>query len=401
MYANRFDSLPPSPFPRLTQLLAAAAPGEEPLDLAIGEPKHAPPPFLRDALDAHFGDYNRYPPALGSADLRAAIADWIATRYSAPGIVDPERHVIPVCGSREGLFNIALVCVPESGGAGPRPAVLMPNPFYQCYAVAAVAAGAEPVYLDTPRAQGFLPDLDALDEALLERTALFYFCSPANPQGAIAALEDLKRLIVLARRFDFTVLFDECYSEIYLDEPPPGAIEAVRDLGGSLDHVVIFNSLSKRSNLAGLRSGFCVGDADILAAYLKFRNLAAPQLPLPVQAASAVCWRDEAHVHANRARYQAKIRDAQTVLGGRFGFYPPPGGFFLWLDMSAHGGGEAAALTAWRGAGLRILPGAYLARQPQRGADENAAYVRIALVHDEALTADALRRLERVLVQAH
>ena len=376
--------------------MAAHEPGAEPIDLAIGEPKHAPPGFLRDILNDHFGEFNRYPPAHGTSELRQAIAEWADRRYGAGGIIDPEQHIVPLCGSREGLFNIAVLCVPEASG-GQRPVVLMPNPFYQCYAVGATAAGAEPVYLETPRAKGFLPDIDALDDDLLQRTSLLYFCSPANPQGAVASLEELKKLITLARQHDFTILFDECYSEIYLPPPPPGALDAARELGGGLENIVIFNSLSKRSNLAGLRSGFCIGDSDILSAFLKFRNLAAPQMPLPLQAVSAAAWGDETHVEENRTLYQDKIHAASRILADRFGYYAPAGGFFLWLDMSAHGGGEQAALTAWRKAGLRVIPGAYLAREPAEGPNENAAYVRVALVHEAARTVIALERLNDAL----
>lgn len=396
MFASRFDILPPSPFPRLTELLADLEPGATPVDMAIGEPKHAPPAFVKDILSASFSDFNRYPPALGSAGLRQAIADWTQRRYGTADLVDPNRNIVPLCGTREGLFGIALLTVPEWRG-GERTAVLIPNPFYQCYATAAVAAGAEPVYLPTRLETDFLPDLDALDADLLQRTSLMYLCTPANPQGTIASIDYLKRLIGLAREHDFTVLFDECYSEIYLDAPPPGALEAAAQLGGGLANVLSFNSLSKRSSLAGMRSGFCIGDADIVASFLKFRNLAAPQLPYPVQAASAAVWSDEEHVVHNRSLYQEKIRSAQNILGTKFGFYPPPGGFFLWLDMAEHGGGEAAARKLWADAGVRVLPGAYLARDEPGTQDPYSRFVRIALVHDLETCNDVLTRMLAVL----
>ncbi len=396
MFATRFDVLPPSPFPRLAQLLAPIEPEAEPIDLGIGEPKHAPPAFLKETLQNHFFEFNRYPPAAGQPELRQAIAKWAERRYGAGDIVDPDRHIIPLCGSREGLFNIALLCIPEPTD-GLRSAVLMPNPFYQCYGVGAVAAGAEPVYLATPRQQGFLPDVQGLDEDLLARTAMLYFCSPANPQGAVAPIETLKEVILLAREHNFVVLFDECYSEIFLSAPPPGALDAVRELGGELDNVLIFNSLSKRSNLAGLRSGFCIGDADIIASFLKFRNLVAPQMPLPLQAVSAAAWNDEAHVVENRKLYQEKIKAAAEIMGEQFGFYAPEGGFFLWLDMSAYGGGETAAKRLWKKAGLRVVPGEYLARDPGTGRNENADFVRVALVHEKDLTITALSRMKQTM----
>ena len=400
MFASRFDTLPPSPFPRLTSLLAHLEPGAEPVDMAIGEPKHAPPAFVRDILTEHFADFTRYPPALGSSELRHAIARWTARRYGIGDLVDPERNIVPLCGTREGLFAIALLTVPEWQG-GERNAVLIPNPFYQCYATAAVAAGAEPVYLPTRRETNFLPELEALDPDLLARTSLFYLCTPANPQGTVASLDYIERLIALAREYDFTVLFDECYSEIYLDTPPPGALEAAGRMGDGLTHVLSFNSLSKRSSLAGLRSGVCIGDADIVASFLKFRNLAAPQLSYPIQAASAAVWADEDHVVANRALYREKIVAAGDVLKGAFGFYPPPGGFFLWLDMSDQGGGEEAARIAWREAGIRILPGTYLARaEAGAGDDAYGKYVRIALVHDLETCTDVLTRMAAVFAAA-
>ena len=396
MFASRFDSLPPSPFPRLTALLSGTEPGEPPIDMAIGEPKHDPPEFVREILNSHFADYTRYPPALGTEELRRSISDWADRRYGIGGLVDPDRNIAPLCGTREGLFAIALLTVPEWSG-GERPAVLIPNPFYQCYATAAVAAGAEPVYLATRRDDNFLPSLDALEPALLDRTALMYLCTPANPQGTVASEAYLDRLIVLARAHDFTVLFDECYSEIYLDQPPPGALQAAARSGDGLSNVLVFNSLSKRSSLAGLRSGFCAGDREIVASFLKFRNLAAPQLPFPVQAASAAAWRDEDHVVKNRALYQAKIKIAADILSGQFGFYAPPGGFFLWLDMAAHGGGEAAAKTAWQKVGIRMLPGTYLAREEAGSADDYDRYVRVALVHDADTTEQALGKLAAAL----
>lgn len=395
MFVSRFDSLPPSPFPRLTELLCDLKPGADPVDMAIGEPKHAPPAFVRDVIDRHFSEFNRYPPALGSAELRQAIADWTVRRYGTDS-VDPSANVVPLCGTREGLFGIALLTVPAYEG-GTRKAVLIPNPFYQCYATAAVAAGAEPVYLPTRRESNFLPDLDALDEDLLARTALMYLCTPSNPQGTVASREYLQRLIGLARAYGFTVLFDECYSEIYLDDPPVGALEAARDTGGGLANVLSFNSLSKRSSLAGIRSGFCIGDADIVRSFLKFRNLAAPQLPFPVQAASAAAWADEEHVVRNRELYREKIRAADSILSGRFGFYMPPGGFFLWLDMAEAGGGEAAARTLWEKEGIRILPGAYLARDEPGAEDPYGRFVRIALVHDLETCSDVLTRMKAAL----
>ncbi len=399
MLHSRFQNLPPSPFARLARLLDAVAPGGRPvIDMALGEPKHGVPDFVSEILLQHDSDFGRYPPARGTSTYRQAVADWINTRYRLAHPLDPERHVLPVCGTREALFSIALVAVPEAGATtkGP-PLVVMPNPFYQCYAAAARGAGAQPVYLDAVAETGFLPDLDAIPGTVLERTRLFYLCSPANPQGAVASHDYLDRLLSLARRYGFTLVSDECYSEIYADRPPPGLLEACDRAGGDLANIVIFNSLSKRSNLAGLRCGFCAGDEELIAAYLRFRNLAAPQVPLPVLAAGAAAWRDEIHVERSRALYCRKWDDAERLLGEPFGLRRPEGGFFVWLDVAKAGGGEAAAVRLWKTAGLRTLPGAYLAQTNERGGNPAGDYLRIALVHPVETTRSALERAASAL----
>ncbi len=396
MFESRFDSLPESPFPRLATLLEGLEPGGTPVTMSIGEPAHPIPTFVRDILAQHNADFSRYPPSIGTPSLRQAIATWIARRYGTGSLVDPDKHILPVCGSREALFTIALVAIAESRGPD-RPAALMPNPFYQTYATAAVAAGAEPVMLAATRDTGHLPDLGAIDADLLERTAIFYLCSPANPQGAFADLDYYCEAIRLARTHNFTLVADECYSEVYADTPPTGVVQAASQMGGGLSNIVFVNSLSKRSNLAGLRSGFCAGDADIMASFLKFRNLASPQLPLPVQAASSVAWGDEEHVDASRRLYQQKYRLASDTLQGYFNFQPPRAGMFLWLDVSGHGGGEAATRTLWQKAGVKVLPGGYLANDMPDGSNPGSDYIRVALVHDAKTTKLALEQMVAVL----
>ncbi|MCU0839280.1 MAG: aminotransferase class I/II-fold pyridoxal phosphate-dependent enzyme [Rhodospirillales bacterium] len=382
------------PFDRLRALLDGTPPGAPPIALSVGEPRHPPPPWLGDVLAAQPADWGRYPPIEGTPDFRAAVAGWLTRRYALPAdFIDADRHVLPVAGTREGLFLIALAVLPERK-AGGRPVVLLPNPFYQVYLGAAVVGGAEPVLLPAGPASGFLPDLDALPAALLDRTAIFYLCSPANPQGAIADAGYLEALIGLARRHDFVLIVDECYAEIYDRQPPAGALAAAAALGDAPDRLAVFHSLSKRSSVPGLRSGFVAGDAAILAAFRRLRAYGGATLPLPVLAASAALWRDEAHVAANRALYRAKFDAAERWLAGRFGFYRPAGGFFLWLDV---GDGEAAALRLWRQAGVRVLPGAYLGRADAGGVNPGAAYIRIALTADLATTEDALRRLVNAL----
>ncbi len=398
MFNDRLERVGDYPFDRLRALLDPLAPpdGLAPISLALGEPRHAPPALIRDTVHRLPELWGRYPPMKGTAEARAAIADWLQRRYELPGgMIDPEANVIPVSGTREALFMIALAAVPERK-AGEQPVVLMPNPFYQVYAGAAVLAGAEPVFLPAVAETGFLPDLAALEPAVLDRCALLYYCSPANPQGAIADLETLKSIVQLAREHDFIVASDECYAEIY-DRgvaPPPGMAEACAALGGALDNVAIFNSLSKRSSSPGLRSGFVAGEADFIRRFVRLRDYGGAAPPLPLLAAAEALWRDEAHVAASRELYRRKFDLAQAALDGRLGFYRSPGGFYLWLDV---GDGEEAARRLWSEAGIRVLPGAYIAKTDAAGADPGRRDIRCALVHDLETTDEALARLARVL----
>jgi aspartate/methionine/tyrosine aminotransferase len=373
---GRFDDLPEYAFPRLRALLDGHAPGGPILSMSIGEPRHPFPDFVREVLAQTADGYAKYPPNEGTPGLRAAISAWLVGRYGlSPERVDPERAILPLNGTREGLFNACLaLCPAEKSGA--RAAVLIPNPFYQCYAAAALAAGAEPVFVNATAETGHLPDFAALPTDLLDRTAVVYLCSPANPQGAVADAAYWRALLALAEKHDFRVFADECYSEIWRDAPPPGALEVAQAVGADPERVLAFHSLSKRSNLPGLRSGFVAGGPDSIARVLRLRSYAGAPCPLPAQAAAEACWRDEAHVEANRALYQEKYAIADAALGNLPGYAAPEAGFFLWLRV---GDGEAAALKLWREAGLRALPGAYLSRRTAAG-DPGAAYLRLALV---------------------
>jgi aspartate/methionine/tyrosine aminotransferase len=283
------------------------------------------------------------------------------------------------------------------------PAAALPNPFYPAYEGAAVMAGAEPVCLAATTATGNLPDLEALSPGLLERLAIFYLCSPANPQGACADAAYLEALIGLARRHGFVLAVDECYSEIWDRAAPCGLLQAAAGIdGGRLDNLLVFNSLSKRSSAAGLRSGFVAGDPALIAAFRALRCYAAPGMPYPVLAASAALWSDEAHVAANRDLYRLKIDAAERALraaglAGPLGFFRPAGGFFLWLDV---GDGEAVALGLWRRAAVRVLPGAYLTRPQGDGSNHGRPYIRVALVHEPARIAEAIGRMGEVLAPA-
>ncbi len=388
-----------SPFTQLRRLLDGIPPGEsKPIDLTLGEPREAMPAFVTAKLLEAAAEYGRYPPIRGTQELRSGIAAWAAHRYGAAAAPDPAREVLPLNGSREGLFLAALPAAGRRRMSG-RPAVLMCNPYYSAYIGGALAVDAEPIYLNATAATGHLPDLDtiAADKALLDRTVALYLCSPANPQGAIASKDYIARALELARAHDFMLLFDECYSEIYADEPPPGALAVAAATPERFRNLVVFNSLSKRSNLPGLRSGFCAGDAGFLEAFAELRNMVAPQMPGPTQHVSAAVWADEAHVAANRGAYRAKYDVCDRVLASRYGYRRPAGGFFLWLDVSKFGGGGDAAVTLWKRGGVKVLPGAFLAQAGRDGTNPGTGYVRLALVHDAATIAEALERFVVVL----
>jgi aspartate/methionine/tyrosine aminotransferase len=391
------DDLVASPFARLAELLHGIAPGAPPIDLSLGEPRALIPSFLGPTLEQHLSEFGRYPPIRGIPALRQAIAVWLSRRYpTLAAQVDAEAEVLPLNGSREGLFSAVFPALARKASIA-RPAVLIPNPFYQAYAAAAAASGAEPVFLDSAGATQFLPALDAIDEQLLRRTVALYLCTPSNPQGAVADRSYLAAAIALARRFDFMLFADECYSEIYSETLPPGALETAFAGNDNFANVVTFNSLSKRSGLPGLRSGFVAGDPAFIAAFARFRNVACPQVPLPIQHVSVKAWSDEAHVEQGRALYRQNFDIADAVLQGRYGYRRAQGGFFLWLDMAAHGGGEEAVKTLWKGCGVRLLPGKYLARTGASGVNPGVNHVRVALVHDSATTGEALGRIVATL----
>ena len=383
-----------SPFVRLTELIAGIEPGKPVINLSVGEPQHPIPNFVGPTLDAHLADFGRYPANKGIEPFRRAVASWLGRRYSLARPVDPESEVLVLNGTREGLFLAAIAAKRWVTRHAGKLAVLIPNPFYAAYAAGALAADCEPVYLPTTRESGFLPDLDALDEALLARTVACYIASPSNPQGAVADSAYLDRLANLARRFGFLIFADECYCEIYSGNAPAGMLEAA---GPDFANVVVFHSLSKRSNLPGLRVGFAAGDRRFLAPYLELRNVAAPQVPTPAQYVAIAAYGDEAHVQENRKLYSAKFDLADQIVDGRYGYERPAGGFFLWLDISKHGSSEMVTKKLWSGAGVRVVPGRYLAREQNDGSNPGEGYIRVAMVQDKAATAEGLRRLVAVL----
>jgi len=383
-----------SPFVRLTELIAGIEPGKPVINLSVGEPQHPIPSFVAPELSAHIDEFGRYPANKGIEPFRRAVAAWLGRRYRLSRAIDPENEVLVLNGTREGLFLAAIAAKRWVARRAGIPAMLIPNPFYAAYSAGALAADCEPVYLPATRQSGFLPDLDALDEALLARTVACYIASPSNPQGAVADRAYLDRLIKLARRFGFLVFADECYCEIYSTHAPPGMLEAA---GPDFANAVVFHSLSKRSNLPGLRVGFAAGDRRFLAAYLELRNVAAPQVPAPAQHVAIAAYGDEAHVEKNRELYSAKFDLADQIIGDRYGYKRPAGGFFLWLDVSKQGGSETVTRKLWSEAGVRVVPGRYLARMQADGSNPGADYIRVAMVQDKAATAEALHRLVAVL----
>ncbi len=400
----RLETLPDYPFDRLRSLLEGIGSPDNvtPISLAVGEPQQPVPSWVSTIVQDHDHCWNNYPPFAGTPELRGAIAGWLDRRFGlTPNDLDPQTHILACAGSREALYLLPTWLVPETKN-GKRPIVAMPNPFYHVYGTGALASGAESLYLSATHETGFLPDLDSLDAETLERLSILFVCSPANPQGVIATTEYLEHAIRLARQHDFVVVSDECYAEIYDHTPPPSALQVCHEVAessdandGSLyDRVIVVNSLSKRSNGAGLRSGFVAGDPVIIEGYGRFRSYIAASIPFPIDAASVALWNDDRHVEDIRAYYRRNIDVAEAVIGDRFGFYRPPGGFFLWLDV---GDGEAAAKTLWRDAGVKVLPGAHTSRDDPQGNNPGASYIRIALVNDEATIRTACERLVKVL----
>jgi len=394
------ETLTDFPFARLNSLLAPIAPpsGLSMINMSVGEPQGAMPAFARQIVNEELDGWNRYPPNQGLPELNLAICEWLTRRYRLPkGLLDPNVHVHPTAGSKEGVYIIASVATPQQKSGG-KPVVALPNPFYQAYLGGAVMSGAEPLLVNASAENGFLPEFDKIDEATWQRMTVVYLCSPANPQGAIASKEYLQKLLRLCRKYDAVLAVDECYAEIYTDAAPPGGLEAALEIdetGGKdpFRNLVVFHSLSKRSNAAGLRSGFVAGDPKYVAMILRWRTYGGPQIPIAVQKASAALWREETHPVATRQWYVKNFKIAEQILHNRFGYFTPGGGFFLWLDV---GDGEEATRKLWREAHVKVLPGAYACRETG-GVNTAHRYIRVALVHDEKTTREGLGRLASVL----
>ena len=372
------EKLQPYPFQKLADLFHGVTPNTalRPISLSIGEPRHATPGFIRDTLAAHLAGLSNYPTTAGAPNLREAIAHWLQKRYGIPA-PDPAHQVLPVNGSREALFAFAQAVV---DGARHGAAVVCPNPFYQIYEGAALLAGATPHFLNNVPETGFAPDFGELPEEAWRGVQLVYVCSPGNPTGRVMPMAEWEELFALSDRHGFVIASDECYSEIYLDEarPPLGALEAAHRLGrDGYPRLVVFSSLSKRSNVPGLRSGFVAGDAAILRRFLLYRTYHGCAMSRPAQAASVAAWRDEAHVAENRRLYREKFDAVVPVIAGSLPVSRPEAGFYLWLRTPV--ADTEFALRLHRDYNVAVLPGSYLAREA-RGVNPGAGQLRVALV---------------------
>ncbi len=388
VFPERFSNLPAYAWPRLRALLDPVQPGGEPINLTIGEPRHDFPDFVASTIAEHAAEFGKYPVNNGSDALLEAISAWLKRRFA---IAVPPEQIMALNGTREGLYNAAMALLPDEKNG--RPIVLVPNPFYQVYAIAAISVGAEARFLPATAETGFLPDLDNLDEATLQRTTALYLCSPANPQGAVASRNYWTRVLALAEKYDFKVFSDECYSEVYRDEKPLSGLQIAAETGADPERVMIFHSLSKRSNLPGLRSGFVAGGPESMRRVRQLRAYAGAPLPMPLQHASAKVWADEVHVDASRRRYVAKYDIANDVFDGIEGCGAPEAGFFLWLPVED---GEVATVKLWKETGVRVLPGEYLSRDVD-GLNPGKAYIRVAMVAEEQELQRGLRALRDCL----
>lgn len=388
----RFELLQAYPFERLRALFQGVAPpsGMRPIPLSLGEPKHATPEFIRQALCQNLGGLASYPATRGPLALREVLAEWLERRYGIP-LPDADRQVLPVLGSREALFAFAQVVVDPTG----QDVVVCPNPFYQIYEGAALLAGAEPVYVNADPQRDFNADWGSISDAQWRRTALVYVCSPGNPAGNVMGLDEWRQLFTLAERYGFVIAADECYSEIYRDEarPPLGALQAAHQLGNTAyRNLVVFSSLSKRSNVPGLRSGFVAGDAALLEKFLLYRTYHGSAMSDTVAAASIAAWQDEAHVQENRRLYRDKFDAILPILQPVLEVPSPPASFYLWVGTPIPDTEFARAL--YQAEGVTVLPGSYLARD-SGGRNPGANRVRIALVATPDECLEGAQRIAR------
>lgn len=386
------NKLQPYPFEKLAQLKAQVSANENlnHIALSIGEPKHLPPQFVLQSLQDNLDKLANYPATKGLAELRQAIAQWLNQRFNLHSAIDAEQQVLPVNGTREALFAFVQAMVNREKT---QPLVVCPNPFYQIYEGAALLAGAEPHFLNCTVDNNYLPDFDRVSEDIWQRCQVLFICTPGNPTGAVMSCEDLQKLIRLADQHDFIIASDECYSELYFDEenPPPGLLQACSEMGRiDYQRCVVFHSLSKRSNLPGLRSGFVAGDSKIIQQFLRYRTYHGCAMPLPNQIASITAWQDEEHVRANRLAYQEKFTAVLDILGNKLDVQKPDAGFYLWPKIN--GCDKAFAQRLFAEQHITVLPGQFLARDSE-GINPGEQHIRMALVAPLAECIDAAQRI--------
>lgn len=390
------QKLHPYPFQKLAELLNSTTPAADysPIRLSIGEPQHVPPYFALTSMAESLEGYAKYPKTQGQDDLREAISQWLCQRFSLKHV--SIEQIIPVSGTREALFAFAQAVIDRTQK---HPLTIMPNPFYQIYEGAAILAGSDVLYLDTEESNGFLPDIESVSAEQWQHCQLVYLCTPGNPSGRVVDVQTIQRLIELADEHDFIIASDECYSEIYFDEnsPPIGLLEACAMMGrDDYARCVVFHSLSKRSNVPGLRSGFVAGDASIIRSFLQYRTYHGCALPLPTQQASIALWQDEEHVIDNRALYREKFIDFENILGDSWSLTIPDGGFYFWAKTPIED--LAFTRTLYEEAHITVLPGQFLARD-NRGKNPGKGYVRMALVASTEHCREAARRIKHVVDQ--
>tara|TARA_B110000285_G_scaffold58839_1_gene67394 strand:+ start:10056 stop:11279 length:1224 start_codon:yes stop_codon:yes gene_type:complete len=388
------------PFQRLNELKAGITPPAHltHISLSIGEPRHPAPEFVKQALTESIDKLSHYPSTRGSIELRTSISQWLEQRFHlSKDSLDPESHVLPVCGTREAIFAFTQAVVSPNEGPA-KPVVITPNPFYQIYEGSAILAGAEPYLLDCNADNGFIPDLDTVPQAIWERCQLLQLCSPGNPTGAVMTIAQMQLAVHLADQYDFVIASDECYSDIYLDEskPPPGLLEACKAMDRhDYDRCVVFHSLSKRSNLPGLRSGFVAGDKAILSQFLNYRTYHGCSMSLPVQIASTAAWKDETHTIENRTLYREKFLAVTDILRGCMTFPEPQASFYLWAETPIDDQQFAKQLYSQQN--VTLLPGQFLSR-PTPNANPGLNRVRIALVAEIAECIEAAHRIKEFII---
>ena len=395
MNKNKFNEnlelLNDYPFQRLNNLLKGieAPKKKKGLILSIGEPQHKPPKFIKEIIDKNFGKWSKYPPTLGMEKLNVASINWVKRRFKlTEDFINYKDNIVQLAGTREGLFNVALALTPRKKN-NLKPAILIPDPFYQVYAGASRISGADPIFVSSLKKNNFIPAFSNVSKETLNRTSIIYVCSPSNPEGVSLKIEDWKNLIFLARNNNATLIVDECYTDIYSETPPIGVLEACKILNTDISNIISFHSLSKRSNVPGFRSGFAVGDKNIITSFKKLRHYCAGQQPIPIQEAATALWNDDDHAEKNRKKYKQKFQIAKSIFKKEYGFYMPDGGFYLWLNV---GNGEKITQELWQEEGIKVMPGSYLSRT-----SASKKYIRVALVGNISETNTALKNIYKLL----